>query len=62
MGVVKPMAVVSASRMCGSARNHSTRPSACTALRQNRPAGLYGRLAETLWRSSQGVSTSKANR
>ena len=33
IGPVKPMAVVSASGMCGSARNHNTSPSVCTAPR-----------------------------
>lgn len=42
-GVVKPIAVVSASEIRGSAKNHRHSPAVCTAPRQNCPATFVGR-------------------
>ena len=55
-GLVKPIAVMSASGMCGSAMNHSTRPKVCNALRVRCPRTEAGRRRDRPTVTSNGSS------
>ena len=59
IGVVKPIAVMSAMVMNGMATNHSTRPSVCTAPRVNWPATLTGQYATMPLRATSGSITAR---
>ena len=62
IGVVKPIAVMSASGIFGSALNHKTSPSVCTAPRVNCPRTLRGQQAASPRCHTSGSSTRKPNR
>jgi len=61
IGVVKPMAVMSASGIFGSATNHRHRPSVCIAPRQNCPPTWRGRQAAQPCLKISSSNTSRPN-
>ena len=62
IGPVKPMAVMSASAILGSAMNHNIRPTVCTAPRKNCPLTCLGTKGRQPWRQTSGSITMKPNR